>query len=48
MTEPNEASRRLHESRGFTFVGTFHAIGTKFGRGWDVSWFERPLSGDAA
>jgi phosphinothricin acetyltransferase len=46
MTEPNEASRRLHESRGFTFVGTFHAIGTKFGRGWDVTWFERPL-GDA-
>jgi phosphinothricin acetyltransferase len=46
MTEPNEASRRLHESRGFTFVGTFHGIGTKFGRSWDVSWFERPL-GDA-
>ena len=43
MTEPNEASRRLHESRGFTYVGTFHGIGTKFGRSWDVSWFERPL-----
>jgi phosphinothricin acetyltransferase len=43
MTEPNAASRRLHESRGFTFVGTFHGIGTKFGKGWDVSWFERPL-----
>jgi phosphinothricin acetyltransferase len=46
MTEPNEASRALHTSRGFTFVGTFHGIGTKFGRGWDVSWFERRL-GDA-
>jgi phosphinothricin acetyltransferase len=46
MTEPNEGSRRLHESRGFTFVGTFHGIGTKFGRGWDVTWFERRL-GDA-
>jgi phosphinothricin acetyltransferase len=43
MTEPNEASRRLHESRGFTYVGTFHGIGTKFGRSWDVTWFERPL-----
>lgn len=46
MTEPNEASRALHESRGFTYVGTFHGIGTKFGRSWDVSWFERAL-GDA-
>jgi phosphinothricin acetyltransferase len=44
MTEPNEASRRLHESRGFTLVGTFHGVGTKFGRSWDVTWFERPLS----
>ena len=43
MTEPNEASRRLHESRGFTVVGTFHGVGTKFGRSWDVTWFERPL-----
>ena len=43
MTEPNEASRRLHESRGFAYVGTFHGIGTKFGRGWDVTWFERSL-----
>ena len=43
MTEPNEASRRLHESRGFTVVGTFHGVGTKFGRSWDVTWYERPL-----
>src|SRR4051794_3478565 len=46
MTEPNEASRRLHESRGFTFVGRFNGIGTKFGRSWDVAWFQRGL-GDA-
>jgi phosphinothricin acetyltransferase len=44
MTEPNDASRRLHESRGFTAVGTFHGIGTKFGRSWDVTWYERPLA----
>jgi phosphinothricin acetyltransferase len=43
MTEPNEASKRLHVSRGFTFVGTFTGIGTKYGRSWDVSWFQRPL-----
>jgi phosphinothricin acetyltransferase len=46
MTEPNPASRALHESRGFTYVGSFHGIGTKFGRRWDVAWFERQL-GDA-
>jgi phosphinothricin acetyltransferase len=46
MTVPNDASRRLHESRGFTYVGTFTGIGTKYGRSWDVAWYERPL-GDA-
>jgi phosphinothricin acetyltransferase len=40
---PNEASERLHRAHGFTDVGTFHAVGVKFGRPWDVSWFERPL-----
>ena len=41
---PNAASERLHRAHGFTGVGTFHAVGVKFGRAWDVSWFERPLS----
>jgi phosphinothricin acetyltransferase len=40
---PNEASERLHRAHGFTDVGTFHAVGVKFGRPWDVRWFERPL-----
>jgi phosphinothricin acetyltransferase len=40
---PNEASERLHRAHGFTDVGTFHAVGVKFGRAWDVRWFERPL-----
>jgi phosphinothricin acetyltransferase len=54
IAEPNEASTRLHLSRGFTRVGTFTGVGTKFGRTWDVTWYERPLgagraaSGDAA
>jgi phosphinothricin acetyltransferase len=47
IAEPNEASIGLHLSRGFTYVGTFHRVGTKFGREWDVSWYQRPLR-DAA
>jgi phosphinothricin acetyltransferase len=43
IAEPNEASTRLHVSHGFTFVGTFVGVGTKFGRSWDVSWYQRPL-----
>ena len=43
IAEPNEASTRLHVSRGFTFVGTFRGVGTKFDRSWDVSWYQRPL-----
>ena len=43
IAEPNEASTRLHVSRGFTRVGTFSGVGTKFGRSWDVTWYERPL-----
>lgn len=40
---PNEASERLHQAHGFTPVGTFHSVGVKFGREWDVRWYERPL-----
>jgi phosphinothricin acetyltransferase len=40
---PNEASIRLHEKCGFRSVGTFSGVGRKFGRYWDVAWFERPL-----
>ena len=46
VAEPNEASTRLHLACGFTRVGTFHGAGTKFGRSWDVTWYERRL-GDA-
>jgi phosphinothricin acetyltransferase len=41
---PNEASERLHRAHGFAEVGTFHAVGVKLGRLWDVTWYERPLS----
>jgi phosphinothricin acetyltransferase len=43
VAEPNEASTRLHLACGFTRVGTFHGAGTKFGRTWDVTWYERTL-----
>jgi phosphinothricin acetyltransferase len=40
---PNDASERLHRAHGFTEVGTFHSVGVKFGREWDVRWYERSL-----
>lgn len=40
---PNDASVRLHEKLGFTHLGTFHEVGFKFDRYWDVAWFERSL-----
>jgi phosphinothricin acetyltransferase len=43
ITMPNEASVRLHERFGFRKVGTFSEVGKKFGRYWDVAWFEREL-----
>lgn len=43
---PNEASVRLHEHVGFRHVGTFSEVGYKFGRYWDVAWFERRRPGD--
>lgn len=43
MTEPNPASAALHESFGFERVGTFKGVGVKFGRSWDVTWYQRSL-----
>jgi len=41
VTLPNEASLRLHERFGFRSAGVLHAVGRKFGRYWDVGWFEK-------
>jgi phosphinothricin acetyltransferase len=38
---PNPASVRLHEKLGFDRVGSFSEQGRKFGRYWDVAWYER-------
>lgn len=43
---PNKPSVKLHESCGFLHVGTFSEAGYKFGRYWDVAWFERRPVGD--
>jgi phosphinothricin acetyltransferase len=48
ITLPNEASERLHRAHGFTAVGTFNEVGVKFGRAWDVVWYQRPLAGAPA
>lgn len=40
---PNEASARLHERFGFRHVGTYREVGRKFGRYWDVAWYEKEL-----
>ena len=41
--QPNPASVALHERFGFRRVGVFSSVGRKFGKYWDVAWFERPL-----
>jgi phosphinothricin acetyltransferase len=40
---PNPASIGLHEKFGFKRVALFTEPGRKFGRYWDVAWFEKPL-----
>ncbi|WP_336321416.1 N-acetyltransferase family protein [Streptomyces lavendofoliae] len=40
---PNEPSVRLHARFGFRHVGTFAEVGRKFGRYWDVAWYEKAL-----
>jgi phosphinothricin acetyltransferase len=40
---PNEASGRLHARFGFRPIGVYREVGRKFGRYWDVAWFEKEL-----
>jgi phosphinothricin acetyltransferase len=41
---PNEASVRLHTRFGFRHIGTYSEVGRKFGRYWDVAWYQKDLS----
>ena len=43
ITLPNPGSVGLHESLGFTHVGTYHNIGFKAGAWQDVGWWEKSL-----
>ncbi len=43
ITMPNDASVALHERFGFRQVAYFSEQGRKFGRYWDVAWFEKEL-----
>ena len=43
IAQPNEASWRLHARFGFRHVGTYREVGRKFGRYWDVAWYEKDL-----
>jgi len=43
ITQPNEASSRLHQRVGFSHVGTFPRVGYKFGAWHDVAWWHRTL-----
>jgi phosphinothricin acetyltransferase len=33
----------LHQRFGFRLAGTMSAVGRKFGRYWDVAWYEKSL-----
>jgi len=41
---PNAASIKLHERLGFVHVASYHEVGFKFGKYWDVAWYEKDLS----
>ncbi len=44
ITLPNEASIKLHESFGFTHVGTYPKIGYKLKAWRDVGWWELKIN----
>lgn len=44
ITLPNDASVRLHESRGFKAAGTYRQVGYKGGRWLDVGLWQRALA----
>jgi phosphinothricin acetyltransferase len=45
---PNPASIGLHERFGFKRVAHFTEQGRKFGRYWDVAWYEKPIGAESS
>jgi phosphinothricin acetyltransferase len=43
VVPPNEPSEKLHRRFGFEQIGVMREVGRKFGRYWDVAWFEKAL-----
>ena len=43
ITVPNEASVGFHQALGFQRVGVYKNIGFKFGRWYDVGWWQLDL-----
>jgi len=43
ITLPNDASIALHRRFGFQPAGVMTDVGRKFGRFWEVAWYERVL-----
>lgn len=43
ITLPNDASVGVHRAMGFTPVGVLREVGRKFGRYWDVGWYQKSL-----
>ena len=44
IAQPNPASVKLHEQLGFVHVASYHEVGFKHGKYWDVHWYEKDLS----
>ncbi|HBC54149.1 MAG TPA: GNAT family N-acetyltransferase [Alphaproteobacteria bacterium] len=43
ITLPNAASEAIHRRFGFHRIGIYGEVGRKFGKYWDVAWYERAL-----
>jgi phosphinothricin acetyltransferase len=43
VTLPNAVSMALHRKFGFRSIGVYRKVSRKFGKYWDVEWFEKPL-----
>jgi len=43
IAQPNQASMAIHLAMGFTHVGTYQEVGRKFGKFWDVAWYQKAL-----
>lgn len=43
ITLPNDPSIAIHQKFGFKQVGLFQEVGRKFGKYWDVAWFEKEI-----